>query len=104
VSAVPAGRAELERCEAEVQWAEIASAAPVMAETMRRYLGQLATFLAPTSVEVADASLRIFGRWLVTNTAVVAVADIGRTGRDSLIRPHRDGLKWLHRREVSALL
>jgi hypothetical protein len=25
-------------------------------------------------------------------------------GRDSLIRPHRDGLKWLHRREVSALL
>jgi site-specific recombinase XerD len=79
VSAVPAGRAELERCEAEVQWAEIASAAPVMAETMRRYLGQLATFLAPRSVEVADASLRIFGRWLVTNTAVVAVADIGRT-------------------------
>ena len=78
MSAVPAGRAELERCDAEVQWAEIASAAPQMAKTMRRYLGQVATFLAPSSVVAAEAALRLFARWLVTTTSVVAVADVSR--------------------------
>jgi Phage integrase, N-terminal SAM-like domain len=79
VSAVPAAQADPDRYPVEVAWTEIAAAAPQMAETMRRYLGQVATFLAPSSVVVADTALRIFGRWLVTHTAVVAVADIGRT-------------------------
>jgi site-specific recombinase XerD len=46
---------------------------------MRRYLLQLTTFLAPRSVDVADSTLRQFARWLVANTDVAAVADIGRS-------------------------
>jgi site-specific recombinase XerD len=45
---------------------------------MRRYLRQAATFLAPASVDVADNSLRIFARWLLADTTVVAVADVTR--------------------------
>jgi hypothetical protein len=39
VSAVPAAPADPDRCGADVAWAEITSAAPQLAETMRRYLG-----------------------------------------------------------------
>jgi len=45
---------------------------------MRRYLGQLATFLAPRSVEVADLVLRQFACWLLAATSVTAVAAISR--------------------------
>jgi site-specific recombinase XerD len=89
VSGVPAAPANRDRYPtahlnpdrrgADVAWAEISSAAPQMAETMRRYLGQVATFLAPSSVVVAEAALRVFARWLVANTTVVAVAGVGRT-------------------------
>jgi len=48
------------RRAAAVAWVEISSAAPQMAETMRRCLGQVATFLAPASVVSADGALRIF--------------------------------------------
>lgn len=64
--------------QGQVEWAQIAALAPAMAVTMRRYLAQVATFLAPRSVEVADISLRILARWLVTTTDVVSVADIAR--------------------------
>lgn len=75
----PTARADSERRGADVAWAEITAAAPQMAETMRRYLIQVATFLAPASVVVADNSLRIFADWLVANTTVVTVTEIGRT-------------------------
>jgi hypothetical protein len=39
------------------EWAEIGQAAPALAATMRRYLREAATFLAPRSVDVADAAL-----------------------------------------------
>jgi hypothetical protein len=61
-----------------VEWAEIATFAPAMAVTMPLYLLQVATFLAPRSVEVADISLRILARWLVTSTSIVSVADVSR--------------------------
>jgi len=62
MSAVPAS-AQTPRSQADIEWAEIAAAAPQMADTKRRYLRQSATFLAPASVESADGALRIFARW-----------------------------------------
>jgi site-specific recombinase XerD len=64
--------------ESHSEWGEIASVAPQLTATMRRYLIQSSTFLAPRSVEVADRTLRQFARWLTTQTDVVTVADIGR--------------------------
>jgi site-specific recombinase XerD len=79
MTAIPAAAGgERPERQGDVEWAEIAALAPVMAVTMRRYLAQVATFLAPRSVEVAEISLRILARWLVTNTDVVSVADIAR--------------------------
>ena len=60
------------------EWAELSARAPHPVATMRRYLAQLTTFLAPRSVDVADSTLRQLTRWLVTATAVTAVADIER--------------------------
>ena len=45
---------------------------------MRRYLGQLGTFLAPRSVAAADSVLRQFARWLLATTTVTTVATISR--------------------------
>jgi site-specific recombinase XerD len=79
VSAVPASSATPPpRNHADIEWSEIAAAAPQMADTMRRYLRQAATFLAPASVDSADGALRIFAKWLLANTSVVAVADVSR--------------------------
>jgi site-specific recombinase XerD len=60
------------------EWAQMASAAPQLVATMRRYLVQLSTFLAPRSVEVADQTLRQFTRWVTTATDITVVADIER--------------------------
>ena len=67
------------RPESHREWAELGASAPQLAATMRRYLVQLTTFLAPRSVDVADSTLRQLARWLTTHTDVVVVADIGRT-------------------------
>lgn len=64
--------------ESHREWAELTARAPQLAATMRRYLVQLSTFLAPASVEVADHTLRQLARWLTTATDVTVVADIGR--------------------------
>ncbi len=56
----------------------MSSDAPQLVATMRRYLLQLTTFLAPRSVEVADTTLRQLTRWLTTATEVTVVAGIGR--------------------------
>jgi len=60
------------------EWAALSLSAPQMAATMRRYLVQLATFLAPRSVDVADSTLRQFARWLTDATDVRVVAEISR--------------------------
>jgi site-specific recombinase XerD len=62
----------------DCEWADLSARAPHLANTMRRYLGQLTTFLAPRSVDVAESTLRQLTRWLVTDTSVTAVADIER--------------------------
>jgi len=60
------------------EWAELSARAPQLVATMRRYLLQLTTFLAPRSVEVADTALRQLARWLTTQTDVTVVAGIER--------------------------
>ena len=60
------------------EWTVLAANAPQLGATMRRYLLQLTTFLAPRSVEVADTTLRQFARWLTTSTDVTVVAGITR--------------------------
>jgi site-specific recombinase XerD len=60
------------------EWPELSAQAPHLVVTMRRYLLQLTTFLAPRSVDAADQTLRQFARWLLANTDVSAVAEIER--------------------------
>jgi len=64
---------------ADREWAELSRRAPQLAATMRRYLLQLSTFLAPASIDVADRTLRQFARWLIETTDVAVVAGIDRT-------------------------
>lgn len=61
------------------QWAQMATTAPQLVSTMRRYLMQLTTFLAPRSVDVADQTLRQFARWLTTETETRTIGDIERS-------------------------
>jgi site-specific recombinase XerD len=61
------------------EWPELSVQAPHLVVTMRRYLLQLTTFLAPRSVDVADATLRQFARWLLVTTDVRAIAEVTRT-------------------------
>lgn len=63
---------------AAAQWAEFEAVAPLLVRTMRRYLDQVATFLAPTSVDVAETSLRQLAEWLLASTDIEAVAEIRR--------------------------
>jgi site-specific recombinase XerD len=65
--------------ESHREWAVLSAQAPQVAATMRHYLVQLTTFLAPRSVDVADSTLRQLARWLVAETDARAVADITRT-------------------------
>jgi site-specific recombinase XerD len=78
VSGLPVRDREPAGSRSAAEWAQIAPAAPQLAATMRRYLGQLATFLAPRSVEVADSVLRQFAHWLLAATNVKTVASISR--------------------------
>jgi site-specific recombinase XerD len=61
------------------EWLVLSARAPQLAATMRRYLIQLSTFLAPRSVDAADVTLRQFARWLTEHTDVAVVAEITRT-------------------------
>jgi hypothetical protein len=60
------------------EWAILSGRAPQLVATMRRYLLQLTTFLAPRSVEIADTTLRQLARWLTTETEVAVVNEITR--------------------------
>jgi integrase len=74
--------------KADRDWAHIATTAPGLAATMGRYLDQLGTVLASTSVEVADNTLRQLARWLLAETPVRTVSDVRRA--------HLEGFKvWL---------
>jgi site-specific recombinase XerD len=63
---------------AATRWALIAGRAPQLADTMGRYLSQVATFLAPRSVEAAESALRQLAGWLVNHTEIRTVAAIAR--------------------------
>ena len=63
---------------AQREWAELSARAPQLTATMRRYLVQLSTTLAPRSVEAADYTLRQFAGWLAEHTDLTAIADISR--------------------------
>jgi site-specific recombinase XerD len=78
MSALPAPSREPAGSHAAAEWAQIGQAAPQLAATMRRYLTQTAAFLAPRSVEVADAALRQLARWILASTGIDAVAEIRR--------------------------
>ena len=78
MNAVPAADHEPAGHQAEAEWAEIAALAPAAAATMRRYLRQLGTFLAPSSAGAADNALRQFARWMLTRTGIETVADVRR--------------------------
>lgn len=63
----------------EVDWDQLAAAAPVMVSTMRRYLRQCILSLRPSSVSLFDTTLRQFGASLVAaEPPVTRVADITR--------------------------
>ena len=78
MSALPAPGREPAGSHAAAERAQIEQAAPQLAATMGRYLTQVAAFLAPRSVEVADAALRQLSRWILTSTGIEAVAQIRR--------------------------
>ena len=63
---------------AAAEWEQIGAAAPELALTMRRYLAQAATFLAPRSVAAADGALRQLARWLLASTSIESVTQIRR--------------------------
>jgi integrase len=63
---------------AAAEWVQIERAAPALAVTMRRYLAQAATFLAPRSVAAAEGALRQLARWLLASTSIESVAAIRR--------------------------
>lgn len=74
--------------KAATDWVVIGGRAPGLARTMGHYLDQIATFLAPRSVDAADNALRQLATWLLANTEVRVVADISR--------PHVEDFKlWL---------
>lgn len=64
--------------KADGDWADIAAVAPQMAATMGRYLNQMRTVLAPTTIDAADNALRQLVRFLLDRTDVRSVADVGR--------------------------
>jgi site-specific recombinase XerD len=78
MTAAPARAPEGNGALPGAEWEAIAAQAPEMAATMRRYLAQVATFLAPASVLVADNTLRQLSNWLLANTPVRSVADVRR--------------------------
>jgi integrase/recombinase XerD len=63
----------------ESQWAVIAATAPVLAETMRRYLDQIAVSLRPATVASAEMILRRFAGFVTTNQPeIVGLVDVQR--------------------------
>ncbi len=78
-------------------WETLTVEVPVLAATMRRYLGQLAVSLRPSSVECIDTTMRMFGQFIVEHDPdVLEAAGIGRTHIEAFkpwlaARPGRKG-------------
>ena len=71
-----------------VHWDQLATTAPTLTTTMRRYLAQLALSLRPGSVALIDTSLRHLAQYITEHHQVGSAADIGRS--------HIEGFKaWL---------
>jgi integrase len=78
----------------EFDWSTIAETAPVLAETMLRYLDQIALSLRPASVVSAEGMLRRFAGYLTTNHPEVArLVDVERAHIEAFKRylPTRPG-------------
>ena len=78
----------------EFDWPTIAQTAPVLAQTMLRYLDQIALSLRPTSVISADGILRRFAGYLTTNHPEIdALVDVERCHIEAFKRylPTRPG-------------
>ena len=78
----------------EFDWPTIAQTAPVLAQTMLRYLDQIALSLRPTSVISADGILRRFAGHLTTNHPEIdALVDVERCHIEAFKRylPTRPG-------------
>jgi integrase len=81
----------------EFDWPVIADAAPVLAQTMRRYLDQIALSLRPASVVSAEGMLRRFAGYLALNHAEVsALVEVERRHIEAFkrylpTRPGRNG-------------
>ena len=72
--------------QSEKDWLEVARRAPRLAGAAERYIDQIALSLRPGSVTVADATLRIFCRYLIdAHPDVRSFGDVGR--------PHIEGFK-----------
>lgn len=72
--------------QSEKDWLAVTRRAPRLAGAAERYLDQIALSLRPGSVTVADATLRIFCRYLTDNHPDVrSFGDVGR--------PHIEGFK-----------
>lgn len=81
----------------EFDWPQIARTAPVLTETMLRYLGQIGLSLRPASVISAEGILRRFAGWLTVNhPRVRSLADLERRHIEGFkrylpTRPGRNG-------------
>ncbi len=78
----------------EFDWPAIAETAPVLTQTMLRYLDQIALSLRPTSVTSADGILRRFAGFLTTNhPEIVGLVDVQRCHIEAFKRylPTRPG-------------
>ena len=93
--ALVAGDRGVAGATAAAEWARLQTAAPQAVLTIHRYLRQLGTFLAPRSVEAAENALRQFARWMVTQTQITAIAQIGRDDFE-------DYKVWLAAKRLSA--
>jgi integrase len=66
--------------QSELDWQVVAVGAPQLAATAARYLDQISHSLRPGSVVVADATLRVFSRYLlVEHPHTLTFAQVGRT-------------------------
>ncbi len=69
----------LARSTHEIAWEQVHAVAPVLADTIGRYLAQLAVSLRPSSVAVIDTTLRQLAGWIIAHRPdVTSVAGIDR--------------------------
>lgn len=82
MTAQPAGAPLADRTiagsTAAAQSAQFHVDAPHVVATIQRYLQRLAAFQAPTSVDVAENSLRQFACWLVDQAGLDTIAAVRR--------------------------